>query len=901
MSDISYFKKRDSEEIYNFKDAKARKILEQFGNYTSIEKRNDYTYDTWYDFLDYKYAEEYYKEHADIPFIGGCSAIKNGNIFGGNLDYIYSNRCEFTVFTPRLGNRFATFGISGNLPDLTKTFVESGEYSEQYKLVPFQMFDGFNEKGVVCKINVVPKDKGSNISEPLIEEKDRVCASMLVRFVIDNFATAQEAVNYIRDYTTVYFQKELHNMDYEAHFMIADSQNSYVLEFVNNRAVIIESNYMTNFYLDGVSFNSDGGVYTPETQDETHNAMDTNGITENGSGLERWNLINSGYSETATKQGMRSILDDLTYTKTYSSAPVVSNPFWYTEYVGEGLTVKTPYVNFSQRVTEYASKFSRRVRDGEEITWQTNHSVIYDIFNKKAYVIFQEDGVEIEYTPRFGSSDLPKVTPADEDKALMVDGAGKWVAKDPGVNAINAKIPSQASVENQLADKNFVNSSINNMAAFYITKNAAGDPFSTYAELMSATVFYNDGEVRVPTKNDYAMVLHDETKATETESPTTRYSYTGSQFQFQYIVNNSGLTAAQLATLNSGFTAADKTKLDNLNEVKSYTLYGYSNLTQEQIAYNASVMEELDGVPDSEYIVSLLIDDDKVLAKNRNDNGDFIFEYINDVPLKHVAYTVHYIGTVGKLETEVKGGDAKTGTSAPLTTTEADFLGQGYIVRNVADTVIGYYIFNGKSGDVNRWVRIPLYSDLQSYVDGKIGELGKVYVDDTEPEELEDGDIWINTSASDIGDLYVGSTQPSTMTDKDIWMDTTEPQAPAIAPGSMIVPFGGEVYEVTANKSDKSAIVTSGTTFTAADNTEYRFGEVASLTMTFPVTIPDRFDTFVAFTSGTTATAFTFPAGIKWSGDDITDGQFVPAASKRYNIALWYDGEAVNGIVRGAA
>ena len=34
---------------------------------------------------------------------------------------------------------------------------------------------------------------------------------------------------------------------------------------------------------------------------------------------------------------------------------------------------------------------------------------------------------------------------------------------------------------------------------------------------------------------------------------------------------------------------------------------------------------------------------------------------------------------------------------------------------------------------------------------------------------------------------------------------------------------------------------------------------------------------------------------------DITDGEFVPAASKRYNIALWYDGAAVNGIVRGAA
>lgn len=115
--------------------------------------------------------------------------------------------------------------------------------------------------------------------------------------------------------------------------------------------------------------------------------------------------------------------------------------------------------------------------------------------------------------------------------------------------------------------------------------------------------------------------------------------------------------------------------------------------------------------------------------------------------------------------------------------------------------------------------------------------------------------------------------------------------------------YATETYVGTAiaNKADKSSIVTSGTTFTAADNTEYRFSEAASLTMTFPTTIPERFDIFVSFTSGTTATAFTFPTGIKWSGDDITDGEFVPAVSKRYNMALWYDGSVINGIVRGVA
>jgi hypothetical protein len=59
------------------------------------------------------------------------------------------------------------------------------------------------------------------------------------------------------------------------------------------------------------------------------------------------------------------------------------------------------------------------------------------------------------------------------------------------ISTINGKIPSAASTSNQLADKAFVNSSINSIAAYYITKNAAGDQFATYAELAAATTFYS--------------------------------------------------------------------------------------------------------------------------------------------------------------------------------------------------------------------------------------------------------------------------------------------------------------------------------------------------------------------------------------------------------------------------
>ena len=125
---------------------------------------------------------------------------------------------------------------------------------------------------------------------------------------------------------------------------------------------------------------------------------------------------------------------------------------------------------------------------------------------------------------------------------------------------INKKIPTQASETNKLADKDFVNSSINNVAAFYITADSNGNAFETYAQLSTATVFYSGGQVRTPTRNDYCVVRSDENH----DNATTRYIYQGSQWEFQYIVNETSLTAEQLAAINSGITSALVTKLNGI-------------------------------------------------------------------------------------------------------------------------------------------------------------------------------------------------------------------------------------------------------------------------------------------------------------------------------------------------
>ena len=149
-------------------------------------------------------------------------------------------------------------------------------------------------------------------------------------------------------------------------------------------------------------------------------------------------------------------------------------------------------------------------------------------------------------------------------KISYVDGKDNEIKGS--IKDISEVIPNQATSSNQLADKAFVNSSINNYAAFYLTKNANGDAFGTYGEMLLGGTYWNAGVQRIPTKNDYLIVLEDETKKTDLGVyPTTRYVYQGEwptgQFEFQYIVNNTALTQAQVDAINSGITKSIVDKL----------------------------------------------------------------------------------------------------------------------------------------------------------------------------------------------------------------------------------------------------------------------------------------------------------------------------------------------------
>ena len=174
-------------------------------------------------------------------------------------------------------------------------------------------------------------------------------------------------------------------------------------------------------------------------------------------------------------------------------------------------------------------------------------------------------------------------------KISYVDGKDNEIKGS--IKDISEVIPNQATPSNQLADKAFVNSSINNYSAFYLTKNANGDAFGTYGEMLLANNYWNAGVERIPTKNDYLVVLEDERHTTALGvNPTTRYIYQGEwptgQFEFQYIVNNTALTQEQIDAINSGITRATVESM----VIPSYTQEGYAeNAVRADTATTAEI------------------------------------------------------------------------------------------------------------------------------------------------------------------------------------------------------------------------------------------------------------------------------------------------------------------------
>lgn len=368
--------------------------------YDSIEKVKDYLYEVKYSELDYEFANNWFKNGNAAISRGACSSVRKDNWYCRHYDWNYNHDVDFIIRTPRLNGRYATVGLGGCDPSLKEDFVSTFAYSDSYKIVPFKLLDGINEYGVFANTNVVPNQKGETTGTiPIEEQKLELCNLMIPRFVLDNFKTAQEAIDYIRNYVSIYSYSPLvTNFKEDIHVMIGDENKTFVMEFVDNQIVVNEFPIMTNFFIDGVDFNEDGSVYTPEDHDfdDTKSAISVNHITSHGQGLERFNILNAGFNSIVDKQSARELMDKVYYTGAYTSR----DPIWYSECVGDmgvhgDYTLDSRLSSLNQIWNVMRGQYADRSRDTAE-TWHTVHSCIYDLKNRKIYFIAQEDGKEIE-------------------------------------------------------------------------------------------------------------------------------------------------------------------------------------------------------------------------------------------------------------------------------------------------------------------------------------------------------------------------------------------------------------------------------------------------------------------------------------------------------------------------
>ena len=418
-----------------------KRLQDKLNVFKSITYSNEYMYEVKYDYIEYGYA---LKEGMNIvnsknnsisvninnigiglananaidtnnnTFIScfvnnnDCSSFRKNNFFGKNYDYIYNEDAEFIVKTSNKFAKYASIGIA-HIPGLTNNLVKNilrddlGNedleneieptsieffnhpnlyYSDIYRVLPFSLVDGLNEEGVVVSCHFLPSNEhtiGTNINS-----HTKIPSNFLVRYILDNYATAREAMIAIRNDLNIYSPQRG-----ETHLLIADKTETYYITFIKNNVKIIkldERPYITNFNIEGLQLIN---------IDNANSIVNVNSIDEYSTGVERYNIINKEYESVNSLDTSINLLKKLNYANTYSQD---TNPFWYSEYVSKKYNlslseIETNKIKFLPIIEKEINKFKNRSRDQANEnygTWHTKHSVVYNIDSLEMHLSNQE-------------------------------------------------------------------------------------------------------------------------------------------------------------------------------------------------------------------------------------------------------------------------------------------------------------------------------------------------------------------------------------------------------------------------------------------------------------------------------------------------------------------------------
>ena len=218
-----------------------------------------------------------------------------------------------------------------------------------------------------------------------------------------------------------------------------------------------------------------------------------------------------------------------------------------------------------------------------------------------------------------------------------------------GVSSIKDLIPPQASETNKLADKNFVNSSIQTNTANFRGNWATWEAVPTEASKYPSDYAGNT----TPTENDY-MVVQNASSYGQAYEGTWRFKYSGNWAEVgkngwyhEYQVNETPLTAEQLATLNSGLTATNVIKSDGANATSSGVSSMLNKLTEGTV-----------DPQDNDYYISQYADGGTINVSYHRRPVKYLWNYIKGKISSVLGLTsTSYGGTSNKATSVVDYGD----------------------------------------------------------------------------------------------------------------------------------------------------------------------------------------------------------------------------------------------------
>ncbi len=297
----------------------------------------------------------------------GCSAVRNGNFYGRNLDFFVSEIAEIVVHTTAKEGRHASVGV-GRLNQCTGEELEAGISPEMMNILPWGMFDGINDAGLFCNVNVAPAEDAGAPNTGTNPGKPDLVSAFLVRALLDNCANVDEAIKYINDHNII--SKEVGGWYF--HFMIGDPEKTVVLELIDNKAVIKEQNIMTNFYVN----------LLPD-------------FTPHADGVERYDILKENYAEGGeSMEGMWNLLKRVCFSQAYDPE---TKPFWKSEfYEGLPFTIDTPLETIlADSTVQLNMKNFKSYKETGKYTpemglWYTEHNSTYDIKGRKLWVTVHE-------------------------------------------------------------------------------------------------------------------------------------------------------------------------------------------------------------------------------------------------------------------------------------------------------------------------------------------------------------------------------------------------------------------------------------------------------------------------------------------------------------------------------